>query len=64
MSQVLSLFRSPLFRWGIAVFDAALVAAAGFFIVEDETVQLLVYAFAAAGLVLTPLILKRAAEKE
>ena len=64
MSQAPSLFRNPLFRWGIAIFDAVILVAIGFFVVEDETVQLLVYGIAAAGLVLTPIILKRAAEKE
>ena len=64
MSQAPSLFRNPLFRWGIAIFDAAILVAVGFFIVEDETVRLLVFILAAVGLIATPMVLKRAASKE
>ena len=64
MSRAPSMFQNPLFRWGIAVFDAALLAAVGFFLVEDETVQVLVYAIAASALILTPLVLKRATEMD
>lgn len=61
MSQTPSLFRNPLFRWGIAIFDAAILVAIGVFIVEDETVQLLIFLLAVVGLILTPMVLKRAA---
>lgn len=64
MSQAPSLFRNPLFRWRIAIFDAAILVAVGFFLVEDGTVQLLIFMFAAVGLILTPMVLKRAASKE
>lgn len=58
------MFQNPRFRWGIAVFDAALLAAIGYVFVEDVTVQLLVYSLAASALVLTPLVLKRSAHKQ
>lgn len=64
MSQTASLFRYPLFRWGIAAFDAVIIAAIGFFFVEDETLQLAIYAVAIAGLILTPLLLKRTVPEE
>ncbi|WP_158303767.1 hypothetical protein [Natronomonas pharaonis] len=46
----------------MGAFDAALLAAIGLFFVEDATVRLGLYGLAAASLVLTPMVLRRAAE--
>ncbi|ELY93564.1 hypothetical protein C482_19239 [Natrialba chahannaoensis JCM 10990] len=64
MSQAPSLFQNPFFRWGIAAFDAAIIAGIGLFLVEDETLQLGIYAVAVAALIITPIVLKRAASVE
>jgi len=56
-----TLFQNPLLRWGIALLDAIVIAAIAIVFVEDRTLQLMLFAVAAAGLVITPMILKRAA---
>lgn len=56
-----NLYRNPIFRWGMGVFDAILFVSVALFVVEDRTLQLLLFAAAAVGLVLTPMVLKGAA---
>lgn len=56
-----TLFQNPLFRWGMGVVDAIIFVSIALFVFEDRTIQLLLFAMAAAGLILTPMVLKRAA---
>lgn len=56
-----TLFQNPLLRWGIALLDAIVIAAIAIVFIDDRTLRVLMFAVAAAGLVITPMILKRAA---
>jgi len=59
-----TLFQSPLFRWGMGVFDAIIFVSIALLVFEDRTIQLILFGFAAVGLILTPMVLKRAAMEE
>ena len=61
MAQSPNLFRNPLFRWGLPTMSALVIVATAFFLVDDRMFQLMMFAFAAADLLVTPQILKRAA---
>jgi hypothetical protein len=55
------MLRNPIFRWGVGGAGAITVAAVAFLFL-DGMVQLVAYAIAAIDLIVTPQILKRAAE--
>jgi len=55
------MLRNPLFRWGVGLSGAVMVAAVSYLFLSG-TVQLVAYGIAAMDAVVTPLILKRAAE--
>ena len=59
-----TLFQNPLFRWGMGVFDAIIFVAVAVVFIEDRTTQLLLFVIAAVGLILTPMVLKRAAMEQ
>lgn len=60
-----TLFQNPFFRWGMGVVDAIIFVAIAFLLFEDRPMmQLLLCVIAAVGLILTPMILKRATMKE
>ena len=60
MTQSLNLFRNPLFRWGLPAMTTAIIVAIAFLLIEDQTFRLMMLAVAAADLLVTPQILKRA----
>ncbi|ERH06413.1 MAG: hypothetical protein J07HN4v3_02029 [Halonotius sp. J07HN4] len=57
----MGMLRNPIFRWGVGGAGAIVVAAIAF-LVLDGTAQLVAYFIAAMDLIVTPQILKRAAE--
>lgn len=59
-----TLFQNPLFRWGMGVFDAIIFVSIALLFFEDRTTQLLLFVIAAVGLILTPMVLKRAAMEQ
>jgi hypothetical protein len=59
-----TLFRNPLFRWGMPAATAAIIVAVAFLLVEDRTLRLAMLGVAALDFVVTPQILKRAARAE
>jgi len=61
MAQSGTLFRNPLFRWGMPAFTTAVIVAIALLVVEDRTVRLAMLAVGAVDLLVTPQILKRAA---
>lgn len=61
MAQSPNLFRNPLFRWGLPAMTTVMIVAIAFLVVEDRTLRLAMFAVAAADLLVTPQILKRAA---
>ena len=56
------MFHNPLFRWSIGLSGAILVAAVAYFFLSG-TVQLVAYGIAAVDAIVTPQILKRAADQ-
>jgi hypothetical protein len=48
----------------MGVFDAIIFVSIGLFVFEDRTAQMVLFVMAAAGLILTPMVLKRAAMEE
>ncbi|MFC7041952.1 hypothetical protein [Halonotius sp. GCM10025705] len=54
------MLQNPIFRWGIGLSGAIMVAAVSYFFLTG-TVQLVAYGIAALDAVMTPLILKQAA---
>ena len=48
----------------MGVFDAIIFISIALLVFEDRTIQLILFGFAAVGLILTPMVLKRAAMKE
>jgi len=61
MSQSANLFQSPAVRWGMPLMTTIAILAIALFIIEDQIVRLAMVGVAAADLVVTPQILKRAA---
>ncbi len=64
MSEQPNLFHNPVFRWGMPATTAILVLGIAFFFVEDQTLRLLMVGIAGLDLVVTPQILKRAAQAD
>lgn len=60
MSGQATLFHNPLFRWGMPAATATIIVGIAFFLIEDQTLRLLMLAIAGLDLVVTPQILKRA----
>lgn len=56
------MLHNPLFRWGLGLSGAIVVAAISYFFLTG-TVQLVAYGIAALDAVMTPLILKQAGEE-
>ena len=54
------MLRNPIFRWGVGLSGAVVVAAVAYFFLSG-TVQLVAYGIAALDAIATPLILKQAA---
>jgi len=54
---------NPAVRWGIGISGGVMVGAVGFFFLTGVT-QLVAYGIALLDMVLTPLILKQAAESQ
>lgn len=61
MSQSANIFQSPVVRWGMPAMTTAIIVAVAFLVIEDQTFRLMMLGVAAADLVVTPQILKRAA---
>jgi len=57
------LHRTRLFEWGMGISGGAIVAATAFFFLTG-TVQLVAYGIALLDALVTPLILKKAAENQ
>ena len=55
------MLRNPIFRWGVGLFGAIVVAAVSFLFLTG-TAQLVAYGIAMLDAVVTPVILKQAAE--
>lgn len=64
MSAQRTLFHNPLFRWGMPAATAAIVAGIAFFLIEDQTLRLLMLVIAGLDFVVTPQVLKRATRVE
>ena len=64
MSEQATLFRNPVFRWGMPATTAILILGMAFLFIEDQTLRLLMVAIAGMDLVITPQILKRAAQAD
>jgi len=56
------MLRNPVFRWSIGLSGAVVVAIVAYFFLSG-TVQLVAYGIAALDAIVTPQILKRAAEE-
>jgi len=56
------MLHNPIFRWGVGLSGAIVVAAVSYFFLSG-TVQLVAYGIAAIDGVMTPLILKQAARE-
>ena len=56
------MLRNPLFRWSIGLSGAVVIAAIAYFLLSG-TVQLVAYGIAVLDAIVTPQILKRAAEQ-
>ena len=61
MSQSANMFRSPVVRWGMPAMTATIIVAIAFLVTEDQTLRVAMLGVAAADLLVTPQILKRAA---
>ncbi|OYR61886.1 hypothetical protein DJ83_06800 [Halorubrum ezzemoulense] len=62
MSQSANVFRSPVARWGMPAMTAAIIVAIAFLVIEDQTLRLAMVGVAVADFLVTPQILKRAAQ--
>lgn len=62
MSTQGNLLRNPLLRWGMPALTAAVIAGMALFLIEDRTLRLAMLAMALLDVVLTPQVLKRAAQ--
>ena len=58
-----NLLLNPAFRYGQAVMSALLVAAIGFYFIEDTFIRAVMLLIAAVDLVVTPQVLKRAGQQ-
>jgi len=56
------MLENPLFRWGVGLWGAVVVIAIAYFFLSG-TVQLVAYGVAVVDAIMTPLVLKRAAEE-
>ena len=56
------MLRNPLFRWSIGLSGAVILAAIAYFLLSG-TAQLVAYGIAVLDAIVTPQILKRAAEQ-
>ena len=61
MSRSANLFKSPVVRWGMPLMTTVAIIAIALFIIEDRILRLAMVGVAAADLLVTPQILKRAA---
>ncbi|OYR58405.1 hypothetical protein [Halorubrum halodurans] len=61
MAQSANALQSPIVRWGMPAMTAAIIVALAFLVVEDQTLRLAMLGVAAADLLVTPQVLKRAA---
>ena len=61
MAQSANAFQSPIVRWGMPAMTTAIIVALAFLVIEDRTPRLAMLGVAAADLLVTPQILKRAA---
>ncbi len=60
MAGSATLFRNPLFRWGIPAMTAVVAIGFAFFLIDHQLVRWAIVAVAVADLLVTPQILKRA----
>mgnify|MGYP006896942519 CR=1 FL=1 len=62
MAQSPNLFRNPLFYWGLPAMTTAIIIAIAFLVIEDQTLRLIMLGVAAVDILVTPQILKLAAQ--
>lgn len=64
MTDRQNLLLNPLFRYGMPAMSAVVIAAMAFLLIEDQTVRVTMLLVAAADLLVTPWILKRARKEQ
>lgn len=62
MSNSANIFQSPIVRWGMPAITTAIIVAVALLVIQDQTFRLVMLGVAVADLLVTPQILKRAAQ--